>query len=82
MTTQETVKAMVSMSKLAKVRECLQFLADENIVKQEAVFKGVKKFVADHPEIQAAFDKVAKQYEDAAVDKLFQAAQTNARNQV
>lgn len=54
----DTVKAMVA---LAKVREALQFLADNNIVQQEAVMKGCKKFVNEHPEINQALAKLGPQ---------------------
>lgn len=57
----DTVKAMVALATLAKIRESLQFLADNNIVQQEAVFKGCKKFVNEHPEINNALAQMGPQ---------------------
>lgn len=52
---------MVALATLAKIRESLQFLADNNIVQQEAVFKGCKKFVNEHPEINNALAQMGPQ---------------------
>lgn len=53
---------MVTYSNLAQVIKSLEFLVSMGIVKPDAVAKGSRKFVADHPEIQAHFDSL---HEDA-----------------
>lgn len=44
-------KVVLALSTLAKVEQSLRFLASVNIVREEMIVKGCKKFVADHPEI-------------------------------
>lgn len=44
-------KVMLSLAQLANVQESLATLIKHNIVKPEAMTKGCKKFINEHPEI-------------------------------
>lgn len=46
-------EVMVMLAQLNQVREALVFLHSHNIVKDDAVIKGCKKFISDHPQINA-----------------------------
>lgn len=53
-----STNVIAALSTLAKINEALIFLAKEGIIKQEAVSKGCKKFVKDHPEINQALNRL------------------------
>lgn len=53
----EVAKVMVALHDLAQVHEALLFLAKHKVIHPDSVVKGCKKFVKDHPEIQAHLDK-------------------------
>ena len=49
-------KVIAALGTLADVEKCLRFLARVGVVKEDSVVKGCRKFVKDHPEIQAWID--------------------------
>jgi len=51
------VKVMTALAMLAEVEKSLRFLAAVGVVKSESIVKGCRKFVRDHPEIQAWIDR-------------------------
>lgn len=53
-----SAETLISLVNLSKVAESLRFLSQMKVIQPEAIQKGCKKFVKDHPEIQAAFDKM------------------------
>lgn len=53
------VKVITTLAMLAEVEKSLRFLAAVGVVKSESIVKGCRKFVKDHPEIQAWIDKNA-----------------------
>ena len=53
----QTARVMVALATLADVEKCLRFLANAGVVKEESIAKGCRKYVKDHPEIQAWIDR-------------------------
>lgn len=54
----DTAKTMAALLKLSKVREALAFLHQMGIVQKDAIAKGYKKFLVDHPEIQKCLNSL------------------------
>ena len=54
------VEIAALLARLADVNTCLQVLHQENIIKQEMIVKGCKKFVNDHPQINEYLGQTGK----------------------
>ena len=52
----QVARTMVALATLADVEKALRFLANVGVVKEESIAKGCRKYVKDHPEIQAWID--------------------------
>lgn len=52
----QTAKVMAALANLATVEKSLRFLVSVGVVREEAIVKGCRKYVKDHPEIQAWID--------------------------
>lgn len=51
-------QVMVSLAELELVRKSLTFLAEVGVVREEAIVKGCRKYVKDHPEINEYMSKL------------------------